>query len=409
MSNFDYDVVVVGGSLAGLSVAISYALHGGENILVLEKKKKPIHDCAGGIAKFALDEISKLLELKRVVSFIDNEIYSFGIITKRSCIFVENDYEEDPLGYVIGRVKFIEHLTRKAKRLGVEVKRGASFENAVRKRDGFRVTYRNHRTNFVTCKYLVGADGALSKTGALMGFEVPSGDDLHICAQKWLQFGVEDIKLPYEGYFVENPQDPDDMIIIYHDREETPKGYLWIFPQGGYEFRVGIGVPQGYGTPYEYLERWIRKYLESYTTLDKIGGVVPTAKPFKEVVKGNFALVGDAGRQCSALHGGGMYFGMVSGYHLGRALANDNLKNYQNWYRGNLYKILKLHYLAKRTIYCMNDRDMDHLMGIVVRVASKDLMALSSITFEEIQKIFRKVALRYILRKPWLLVKLLTL
>ena len=408
MSNYDYDVVVVGGSLAGLSVAISYALHGGENILVLEKRKKPIHDCAGGIAKYALDEISNLLKL-RVNRFVENEIYSFGIVTRKPCIFVEGDYEEDPLGYVIDRVKFIEYLTRKAKKLGVDVKRGANVDNILVREGGFKVIYKNYRTKFTTCKYLVGADGALSKTGALMGFEVPSEDDLHICAQKWLQFSVEDLKIPYEDYFVENPLDPDDTIIIYHDREETPKGYLWIFPQGDYVFRVGIGVPQGHGTPYKYLEEWIRKYIESYTTLDKTGGAVPTAKPFKEVVKGNFALVGDAGRQCSALHGGGMYFGMLSGYHLGKALANDNLKEYQDWYRGNLYKILKLHYLAKRIIYCMSDEDFYYLMGVIIKVATRNLMTLSSITFEDIQRIFRKVALRFIIRKPWLLVKMLTL
>jgi len=405
MSNYDYDVVVVGGSLAGLSVAISYALHGGDNILVLEKKNKPIHDCAGGIAKFALDDLSSLLKLK-VKNIIKQEIYSFGIVTKRGCLFLKLDYEGDPLGYTIDRVKFIEYLTRRARRLGAKVKRKANVENVIIEDGCFKVAYtRNSKTKFVTCKYLVGADGALSKTGALMGFEIPSGEDLHICAQKWLQFGEEDLKLPYPGDHV-----LDDTILIYHDRVETPKGYLWIFPEGKHVFRVGIGVPQGYGTPYEYLEKWIRKYIENYTTLDKTGGAVPTAKPFKEVVKGNFALVGDAGRQCSALHGGGMYFGMLSGYHLGKALANDNLKEYQDWYRGYLYKILKLHYLGKRIIYCMSDGDINRLMGIVNKVAMRDLMAIVSkgITFEDIQKIFRKIALRFILRKPWILFKMLT-
>lgn len=273
---------------------------------------------------------------------------------ERACI-----RNSEPDGMVLYPDAYVKWLSEKASDRGAEIMTDTLFKTATVK-DGAdpEATVETSRGTFKG-RYLVGADGAASNVGRVLGVgSRPAPEDLHI--------GIE--------YTVSNNkvQDPE-VFRLYLGHDVAPQGYAWSFPEGPDRLKVGLGIPQSTGlTAKTLMTHFVERYPEFKGDVTKSnGGIIPTAPPLKSAVKGNVLLVGDAAHFCSPLHGGGIWFGMLSGHLAGVALNRGDPGGYDRLWKNALGGILARHYKLKMVIYDMSDQnfeDMVKMLKTYVRV-----------------------------------------
>ena len=191
------------------------------------------------------------------------------------------------------------------------------------------------------------ADGWASKAGTEVGLTTPLRDD--------------DRHSGFEYVMEPNGEAPDEIVLWFGTRK-VPKGYIWSFPQdNGKLRRVGIGIPLS-----EHRMRPVDRYFQDFLKAEgyrgpvyaREGGVIPTARPVPRYTDGRHWVVGDAGRFCDPLTGGGIFEALATG----RAAAQQILKmpdaDDLQW----LIKELRLRYRLKHLLYKFSDRTFDRMV-----------------------------------------------
>ncbi len=269
-----------------------------------------------------------------------------------------------PDGMLLYPDRYVYWLSERARDMGCEIMTGTTFHGLKAKGgpNGSETYSVSTSAGEIHANYVVGADGAGGNVGLAVGLgQRPDPEDLHI--------GLE--------YTVENRgnQDPE-VYRIYLGHDVAPWGYAWSFPEGEKYLRVGLGIPKSLAlNPKKLVGKFLEKYPEFRTPVSKSnGGIIPTAPPLKTAVKGNVLLVGDAAHFCSPLHGGGIWFGMLSGYLAGTALAGHNPAAYEPLWKRKLGGVLYRHYKLKQVIYSMSDENFNDL----IRVGNKYVAAQNS-------------------------------
>jgi digeranylgeranylglycerophospholipid reductase len=341
-----YDVIVVGASFSGLMTALSLK---SKKVLLIEKRKQP-GTPVNTTGAVPIEWLTKM-----------------GVFPSRDCIagnlsgveLVAPNGESavlknaQPDGMVLYPDRYVKWLAERAVDAGNELITDTVFKGLTVEDGGDpKVTVETSRGTF-RGRFLVGADGAASPVGRSAGLgERPAPEDMHI--------GME--------YTVENKgvQDPE-VFRLYLGHDVAPLGYAWSFPEGKDRLKVGLGIPQSASlTVKKMVEKFLDRHPEFRTPISKSnGGIIPTAPPLKTAVKENIVLVGDAAHFCSALHGGGIWFGMQSGQLAGQALARGEPEMYDRLWKSNLGGVLSRHYKLKRVIYSMSDRNFDDLIRVM--------------------------------------------
>ena len=345
-----YDIVIVGSSFSGLMAASAAK---SQKVLLIEKRKQPGSpvNTTGAVPIEWLKNMSVMPpsdviagNLKGVEFIAPN---GDNVVLKKS----------EPDGMVLFPDRYVKWLADRAVDMGCTLLtdtsfKGLSIEKSSSGNSDHGITVSTSRGEF-RARYVIGADGTSSKVGESVGLgERPAPEDLHI--------GME--------YTVPNAnvQDPE-VYRLYLGHEVAPLGYAWSFPEGEKHVRVGVGIPESMGVkPKMLMDKFLEKYPEfKGASIKSNGGIIPTAPPLKTAVKGNVVLIGDAAHFCSPLHGGGIWFGMQSGYLAGEALSQNDPKLYDRLWKEQLGGVLSRHYKLKKVIYSMSDKNFDDLIVLL--------------------------------------------
>jgi flavin-dependent dehydrogenase len=124
----------------------------------------------------------------------------------------------------------------------------------------------------------------------------------------------------------------------------VPGGYGWVFPK---RHGVSIGVAGFYGAEPRPRERFrqaldFQPALRGHSIPAPIGHPIPVCSKGFCVASRRIGVVGDAARLVDPFFGEGIYFGIVSGQHLGRTIVRQldegaiDLRAYGQWVRTEL-------------------------------------------------------------------------
>lgn len=293
----DYDVVIVGGSFAGLACARELANHD-LKVLVLERKSQPddhIHT-TGILVKEAQEEWPAPRSLVREIHRV--RLYGPSL---RSASIESDDYFF--LATDTGRL--IAWLHDEVQELGVKVRLATSFKDVERRNDRWFLDDID-----CSCSYLVGADGARSEVAQCLGLGRNT---------KYIK-GVE--------YAIEPTIDEELSLHCFVD-PRFARGYIgWVLPGVGVT-QVGLAYHPAHAVDLPNFVNHIDPLfgLASRQILEKRGGIIPIGGLLSDFYTDGAILIGDAAGMVSPLTAGGIHrayrYGRLSGSLIASHLLNN--------------------------------------------------------------------------------------
>jgi digeranylgeranylglycerophospholipid reductase len=324
----EYDVVVVGGGVAG-SVAAKFAAKHGYSTLLLEKYKTPRNKPCSGI-QFTYFE--KLLGAKiPSEKLCSNELWKAEMVT--------------PKGKVLrGKMKMLNFwrstfdswLNSLAVEAGSEFLDETSFTdlNKVDKEYVITVATKTNKYQIKT-RYLIGTDGMLSRLRNKLQPE---------------EFVFKAFGTAINYYFKgETNLDPNTLYMFYK-REFCPLMFAWAYLKDDL-WVIGTGANQN---PMEYIKRFYTYIEEKYSLKGKIvkkEGFASTQKIEIYLGEGNILLAGDAAGLIDLYRGVGMDTAALSGRLAIKAIRKAEKTNQSaiSHYKKYMKKtVLKLEINAKK-------------------------------------------------------------
>jgi len=283
-----YDVVVIGGNLAGTSAAIN-ALEKGASVAVIEKNLQPYNPphCGEG-----LDNTT--------ISFINTKKINCNInpITKTRINLTEK-YEytlnkKNQMLVVFDRYHLEKELLKKTIDDGANVFLGVKFER-------FNPPHEiiTNTGEILSGKVIIDASGIQCVIGRRIGLKTKiKPSDIGVCVQSRVK-----------GTF-----DPNLVKIWFHS-PYAPYGYGWVFPINKEQANIGIGIPGG---QHLLLDQLLTSYIKNemkndYEILSTFRSCVPMTVPLQKVYKDNVMLTGDAARLVNPFLGSGILNSIFSG------------------------------------------------------------------------------------------------
>ena len=283
-----YDIAVIGAGFAGLAFA-RRAAERGLSVLVLDRKREPderIHT-TGILVKEAWEEWPAPDELVRKIGRVrvHTPSHRFLELKRKDYFFMATD---------TGRL--LRRLVDETRGAGVEVRFGEKYRGATR--NGTRV---NLEGVGVSCRFLVGADGARSRVAESFGL------DRNLRLLKGLEWEFE----PLDSV--------DDCLHCFIDPECAP-GYIgWVVPGVGIT-QVGLAVHRSRKAD---MQKFIARIdalfgLSGRRVLGRRGGVIPIGGLLRNFYGDRVLLIGDAAGMVSPLTAGGIH----NAYRYGRVAAD---------------------------------------------------------------------------------------
>ncbi|MET4805799.1 NAD(P)/FAD-dependent oxidoreductase [Limibacillus sp. MBR-115] len=295
----DYDVIVVGASFAGLSAARALAQRG-QQVAVLEKQKEP--GARPHTTGILVKEAAELLCPPAPLVHKIHDVLLYAPSMKRLALSAPGYYF---LTTETGAL--LRWMAQRTRDGGVDIIPGRVFETARYQRGGLLVEGEIP----LTCRYLIGADGARSQVAKAFGLARNrrwlTGMELHVS-------GLSGIG--------------DDALHCFLDRRLAPGYIAWAVPGVGGVTQVGMAFRDPRGQ--RPRDRWglIMKKLESLAdvsqakTVGRRAGIIPTGGPISPFAAKQVMLIGDAAGWVSPLTGGGIHLALDSGRQAGMAVAD---------------------------------------------------------------------------------------
>jgi geranylgeranyl reductase family protein len=265
----DYDVVIAGGSIAGLFCAREIA-NNGHSVLVLEEDFEigtPEH-CGGLVSTSGLEELGIIPRSKTFDHMIESaEVYapngnSFTINSKKQKVAEINRRELD------------KQIAHQAQKNGADIKVKTSFQEFTK--DGVRTS-----DGEIKCKIIVDARGVT----ALINKDregILSSAQYEVYAD-WIKKGK---------------------VEVYFDQEKYPGFFAWIIPSGEGTGKVGVA---GSGiNAAVVLEDFLSKK-GKFSTIRKIFAPIWIKGPIEKFVSDRVVTVGDAAGQSKPTTAGGIF------------------------------------------------------------------------------------------------------
>ncbi len=352
-----YDVIVVGAGPGG-SIAAKTAALKGLDVLLIEKRQEigdPVR-CGEGV-----DKVSLRHHIKPDHRWICADL-------KGSCIYspdgtaVEMSAEMSgaEVGYVLERKIFDRVLADESAMAGAEVMvktraTGLIIEDGTI--CGVKLMHMGEEYT-VRSKIVIGADGMESKVGRWAGIDTSvKPKDMESCIQ----------------YLVSGANIDQGYCYFYLGNDIAPGGYVWLFPKGGNQANVGVGLlgsRSGKKRAVDYLDKFMKEKLPDASIIEIIYGGVPVQGTIERTIANGLMLVGDAARQSDPITGGGIINAMDAGKIAGTVAADaiskgdcstKVLQDYEELWRTTIGREINYSLVVKETFVKFTDEDLDSL------------------------------------------------
>jgi flavin-dependent dehydrogenase len=329
------EVVVVGGSAAGLFTAASVA-RGGRSVRVLESK--PQLEPANRTL-IVTDHFRSQLGPSARESIV-NEIRRFELFTdgRSAQIALKNP------DLIIERSRLISALARDAQLAGASFSFDTRFLGIGPNARGLRLEVETGgKRGDLHADSVVGADGAASRVARASGWPA-----------------VETV--PLVQAIVRLPKDcPPDTARVWFVPDDTPYFY-WLIPESAERGALGVIGEHGHGTK-QCFERFLEK--RKLEPLEWQGARIPVYRRWvpvrRQIGNGEVYLVGDAAAQVKVSTVGGI----VTGFRGALGVAQAILKNGNSQELAGLRRELGTHWMIRRVLHRFQQRDYSQLVDLL--------------------------------------------
>jgi len=311
VSEYHYDVVIVGGGPAGSSTAYSAAKMGMKTALI--EKEETI---AETVRTSGVTWIQSIEEYD-IPRDCYNPIKNYSFCSPNNEVTIT---DRVPRAAVLDVRKTYRFLAQQAKKKGSEIFVKTNISNVIKEKNG-RIkgvsgTNPNGDVSFFG-KVIIDASGFPSVVSKAMGY-----------VSKWKRFGVG------AEYEVKAENVDSDTWWLMVGQKYSPAGYAWVFPVGNNAVRIGVGIgkPESPVDPTERLKEIVSKKMGPIKKLGEISpiefhyGLIPNDGLSRKTVYDNLILVGDAAGQANPLVLEGIRYAIRFGRVAGR-VASEAIKN----------------------------------------------------------------------------------
>jgi digeranylgeranylglycerophospholipid reductase len=342
----NFDVVIGGGSVAGLLCAREIASKG-FSVLVIEEDYEigtPEH-CGGLVSLSGLEELGVIPFRKT----FDHMIESAKVSSPNGKSFTINSKKQKVIE--ISRRELDKQIAFQAQKNGAVIKVKTSFQE---------ITDTGIRTNEekIDCKIFVDARGVSSlihkdRTGIL------SSAQYEIYAD-WIHKGK---------------------VEVIFDQEKYAGFFAWVIPSGEGKGKVGVA---GRGIKVSETLDNILKDKGEYSTIRKIFAPIWIKGPIKNFVEGKTVIIGDAAGQAKPTTAGGIFTSGMGGIYAGQAISeflktnnSEDLKQYQKNWTKRFGKEFEKQILARKLLERIDNNTINKLFEsitpeIIKEISEKD-------------------------------------
>ena len=387
MSEFSYDIIVVGSGPAGSSAAYS-AVSNDIKVAILEKEP-----CVANSVRTSgvtwIDDIKKFSIPEKFYNKIKN--YSFH--SHNNKILIKGD---TPFAAVLDVRKTYNFLAQRAVDRGADLFTNNNVTKVQLNKDQKLI---NINQNKFTSKMVIDASGFRSVVARSLGL-----------VKQWRVFGTG---AEYESY-AENIV-PDTWSLMVGTKY-SPSGYAWIFPVNKHVVRIGVGITRPYSVinPINQLNKIIKNKVGPIKDLGKINpielhyGLIPNDGPIRNTAYDNVLLVGDSAGYSNPLVLEGIRyaikFGLIAGDIASKAIAAENysknfLSEYEKQWKKSIYKKIISSYMIQKRWLKLNDNEWDDELNIIKNLTVCELINFMKSDFGLID------AMKFITKNPHVAVR----
>lgn len=338
----DFDVIIAGGSVAGLLCAREISSKG-FSVLVIEEDYEigtPEH-CGGLVSIAGLEELGVIPFRKT----FDHMIESADIISPNGNSFTINSKKQKVIE--ISRRELDKQIAFQAQKNGAVIKVRTSFQET---------TDTGIRTNEgeIDCKIFVDARGVSSiihkdRTGIL------SSAQYEIYAN-WIKKGK---------------------VEVIFDQKKYPGFFAWIIPSNEGKGKVGVA---GRGINVSETMENILKDKGEFSTIRKIFAPIWINGPIKNFVEGKTVIIGDAAGQAKPTTAGGIFTSGMGGVYAGQAISKflktnkkEDLDQYQKRWTNRFGKEFEKQLLARKILERIDNNTINKLFESITPEITKEI------------------------------------
>ncbi len=337
-----YDVVIAGGSVAGLFCAREIAKQG-NSVLVIEEDYEigtPEH-CGGLVSISGLEQLGVVPHRKT----FDHLIETAEIFAPGGKSFSINSTKQKVAE--IDRRELDKQVAYQAQKNGAEIKVRTSFKEKTE--DGVITS-----DGKIKCKIIVDARGVSSlihkdRTGILASAQYEVYAD-------WIKKGK---------------------VEVYLDQVKYPGFFSWSIPLGDGFGKVGV-AGKGINAAEALEEFLLRK--GKYSTIRKIYAPIWVKGPIEKFVTDNVVTVGDAAGQSKPTTAGGIFSCGMGGIFAGRAISKfldsgkkSDLNEYKKNWNEKFEKEFEKQLLARKILERIDNKTIDKLFDSITPEVIEDI------------------------------------
>jgi digeranylgeranylglycerophospholipid reductase len=337
MSSSNYDVLVAGGSVAGLLTARELASRGISVVVVEEHHEigTPEH-CGGMVSAQGLNKLGIMPDSNVFQNFVTKTI-----ITSSSSQVELNSEHQNVV--VIDRRALDKQIAHQAQRAGAAIRTRCTFKSIGS--DGTKRFIAKTTDGDIFCRYFVDARGIASLASS----------------------GRENF-LPSAQYEIYASWIKDDIVQVTFDSDLYPGFFAWIIPTGQGIGKVGVA---GRGINVSTaLKDFVESRGERYSTIRKIFAPIWIGGAIDSFVTGKTILVGDAAGQTKPSTAGGIYSCGIAGILAGRAIAesinlneDSALKVYEQEWRNLFQNEFRKMTMARKVLERLDNKALDEIIN----------------------------------------------
>jgi len=338
----NYDVVIAGGSVAGLFCAREIARNG-HSVLVLEEDYEigtPEH-CGGLVSLSALEELGIIPHSKTFEHLID----SAQVFAPNGDSFIINSKKQKVAE--VNRRELDKQIAHQAQKNGADIKVKTSFQELTE--DGVRTS-----DGDIKCKIVVDARGVSSLINK-------DRDGILLSAQ-------------YEIY---SDWIKKDKVEVYFDQEKYPGFFAWIIPSNDGMGKVGVA---GKGIrAAQVLEEFLSKK-GKFSIIRKIFAPIWIKGPIDNFVNDRLVIIGDAAGQSKPTTAGGIFSCGFAGILAGQAIAKyletgkkSDLQEYQKKWKEKFEKEFEKQLSARKLLERLDNQTINKLFESVTPEITKEI------------------------------------